>query len=43
MNRPIKVTRLAQGIPMGSDIDYIDDQNTASGTCPTVQRFNGTH
>lgn len=25
-NRPIKVTRLAQGIPMGSDIDYIDDR-----------------
>lgn len=25
-NRDIKVTRLAQGIPMGSDIDYIDDR-----------------
>lgn len=25
-NLPIKVTRLAQGIPMGSDIDYIDDR-----------------
>ena len=25
-DRPIKVTRLAQGIPMGSDIDYIDDR-----------------
>ncbi len=24
--RPLKVTRLAQGIPMGSDIDYIDDR-----------------
>ena len=24
--RSIKVTRLAQGIPMGSDIDYIDDR-----------------
>lgn len=23
---PIKVTRLAQGIPMGGDIDYIDDR-----------------
>jgi recombination protein RecR len=24
--RPLRVTRLAQGIPMGSDIDYIDDR-----------------
>ena len=26
LHRSIKVTRLAQGIPMGSDIDYIDDR-----------------
>jgi len=25
-NKSVKVTRLAQGIPMGSDIDYIDDR-----------------
>lgn len=25
-NRSLRVTRLAQGIPMGSDIDYIDDR-----------------
>lgn len=26
IGRDLKVTRLAQGIPMGSDIDYIDDR-----------------